>query len=51
MRIRQMEEAVRLILAMWTKRRTTFHGRYFHVSCALDICAYLRLFSPEFGRP
>ncbi|MFL5268714.1 MAG: TIGR03560 family F420-dependent LLM class oxidoreductase [Stellaceae bacterium] len=30
-RIRQMEEAVRLILAMWTEKRTTFHGRYFHV--------------------
>src|SRR5215472_5155724 len=29
-RIRQMQEAVRLILAMWTERRTTFHGRYFH---------------------
>ena len=28
-RIRQMEEAVRLILAMWTDKRTTFHGRYF----------------------
>ena len=28
-RIRQMEGAVRLILALWTERRTTFHGRYF----------------------
>src|SRR4051812_18597773 len=28
-RIRQMEEAVRLILAMWTQGRTTFDGRYF----------------------
>src|ERR1700732_5338595 len=34
-RIRQMEEAVRLILAMWTERRTTFHGRYFHVEDAI----------------
>src|SRR5689334_18282876 len=34
-RIRQMEEAVRLILAMWTEKRTTFHGRYFHVEEAI----------------
>jgi F420-dependent oxidoreductase-like protein len=34
-RIRQMEEAVRLILAMWTQKRTTFHGRYFHVEDAI----------------
>jgi F420-dependent oxidoreductase-like protein len=34
-RIRQMEEAVRLILAMWTEARTTFHGRYFHVEDAI----------------
>jgi F420-dependent oxidoreductase-like protein len=34
-RIRQMEEAVRLILAMWTEPRTTFHGRYFHVEDAI----------------
>ena len=34
-RIRQMEEAVRLILAMWTEERTTFHGRYFHVEDAI----------------
>jgi F420-dependent oxidoreductase-like protein len=34
-RIRQMEEAVRLILAMWTERRTTFHGKYFHVEDAI----------------
>jgi alkanesulfonate monooxygenase SsuD/methylene tetrahydromethanopterin reductase-like flavin-dependent oxidoreductase (luciferase family) len=33
--IRQMEEAVRLILAMWTEKRTTFHGRYFHVEDAI----------------
>jgi F420-dependent oxidoreductase-like protein len=34
-RIRQMEEAVRLILAMWTEPRTTFRGRYFHVEDAI----------------
>ena len=34
-RIRQMEEAVRLILALWTERRTTFHGRYFHSEDAI----------------
>jgi len=34
-RIRQMEEAVRLILAMWAEKRTTFHGRYFHVEDAI----------------
>lgn len=30
-RIRQMEEAVELILKLWTEKRTTFSGRYFHV--------------------
>jgi F420-dependent oxidoreductase-like protein len=34
-RIRQMEEAVRLILKMWTEPRTTFHGRYFHIEDAI----------------
>jgi F420-dependent oxidoreductase-like protein len=34
-RIRQMEEAVRLILAMWTEPRTTLHGRYFHIVDAI----------------
>src|SRR5437762_10318839 len=34
-RIRQMEEAVRLILKMWTEPRTTFHGRYFRVEDAI----------------
>ena len=34
-RIRQMEEAVELILKMWTQPRTTFHGRYFHVEDAI----------------
>lgn len=35
MRIRQMEEAVQLILAMWTQKRTTFHGKYFHTDDAI----------------
>jgi alkanesulfonate monooxygenase SsuD/methylene tetrahydromethanopterin reductase-like flavin-dependent oxidoreductase (luciferase family) len=30
-----MEEAVRLILQMWSEPRTTFHGRYFHVEDAI----------------
>jgi len=34
-RIRQMQEAVRLIVAMWTEKRTTFHGKYFHVEDAI----------------
>ncbi len=34
-RIRQMEEAIELILKMWTERRTTVHGRYFHVEDAI----------------
>ena len=34
-RIRQMEEAVRLILAMWTEPRTTFRGRYFRTEDAI----------------
>src|SRR3984957_3925558 len=34
-RIRQMEEAVRLILTMWTEKRTTFDGTYFHVEDAI----------------
>jgi F420-dependent oxidoreductase-like protein len=34
-RIRQMEEAVKLILAMWTEKRTTFHGKYFHAEDAI----------------
>ena len=34
-RIRQMEEAVRLILKMWTKPRTSFHGRYFRIEDAI----------------
>ncbi|MGE0425137.1 MAG: TIGR03560 family F420-dependent LLM class oxidoreductase [Reyranellaceae bacterium] len=35
LRIRQMEEAVRLILAMWAQPRTTFHGKYFHAEDAI----------------
>ena len=34
-RIRQLEEAVRLIVAMWTQPRTTFDGRYFHAKDAI----------------
>jgi F420-dependent oxidoreductase-like protein len=34
-RIRQMEEAVRLIKTMWTEPHATFHGKYFHVEDAL----------------
>lgn len=34
-RMRQMEEAVQLIVKMWTQPRTTFHGRYFHVEDAI----------------
>lgn len=34
-RIRQMEEAVQLVLKMWTEPRTTSRGRYFHVEDAI----------------
>jgi F420-dependent oxidoreductase-like protein len=34
-RIRQMEEAVRLIIGMWTEQRSTFTGKYFHVRDAI----------------
>ena len=34
-RIRQMEQAVELILKMWTEPRTAFHGRYVHVQDAI----------------
>jgi len=30
-RIRQMEEAIELIVKLWAEPRVTFHGRYFHV--------------------
>jgi alkanesulfonate monooxygenase SsuD/methylene tetrahydromethanopterin reductase-like flavin-dependent oxidoreductase (luciferase family) len=34
-RIRQMEEAVRLILSLWTEKRTTFQGKYFRAADAI----------------
>ncbi len=34
-RIRQMEEAVRLIKSMWTEKRTTFQGKYFQTQDAI----------------
>lgn len=34
-RIRQMEEAIKLIRKLWTEERTTFHGQYFHVEDAI----------------
>jgi len=34
-RIRQMEEAVQIIVRRWTEPRTTFHGQYFHVEDAI----------------
>jgi alkanesulfonate monooxygenase SsuD/methylene tetrahydromethanopterin reductase-like flavin-dependent oxidoreductase (luciferase family) len=34
-RIRQMEEAVRLIIGMWTEQRSTFNGKYFHTRDAI----------------
>jgi F420-dependent oxidoreductase-like protein len=34
-RIRQMEEAVRLIIAMWTDQRATFQGKYFRTEDAI----------------
>ncbi len=34
-RIRQLEEAVRLIRAMWAEERATFHGKYFHIEDAI----------------
>jgi len=34
-RIRQMEEAVKLILAMWREPRATFQGKYFHIEDAI----------------
>lgn len=34
-RLNQMEEAIRLIKAMWTEPRATFEGRYFHVEDAM----------------
>jgi F420-dependent oxidoreductase-like protein len=34
-RIRQMEEAIRVIRAMWQESRATFHGHYFHIQDAI----------------
>jgi F420-dependent oxidoreductase-like protein len=34
-RIRQMEEALKLIKLMWTEPRATFYGKYFHVEEAI----------------
>lgn len=34
-RLGQMEEAIQLIVTMWTEPRTTFHGRYFRVDDAI----------------
>ncbi len=34
-RIQQMEEAIQLIVKLWTESRTTFHGRVFHVEQAI----------------
>ena len=34
-RIRQMEEALKLIKLMWTEPRATFYGRYFHIDEAI----------------
>ena len=34
-RIAQMEEAVRLILSMWSEKRTTFKGKYFQAENAI----------------
>ncbi len=34
-RIRQMEEAIKLILAMWTQETANFQGKYFHIENAV----------------
>jgi F420-dependent oxidoreductase-like protein len=34
-RIAQMEEAIKLIRAMWTEKRATFHGKWFHCEDAI----------------
>ena len=34
-RIKQMEEAIQLILKMWSEPRATFHGKYFQVQDAI----------------
>jgi F420-dependent oxidoreductase-like protein len=34
-RINQMEEAIQLIIKMWSEPRGTFHGKYFHIQDAI----------------
>lgn len=34
-RLAQMAEALRLMIAMWTQPRATFHGRFFHIEEAI----------------
>jgi F420-dependent oxidoreductase-like protein len=34
-RIGQMEEAIQLVVKMWSEQRATFHGKYFHVQDAI----------------
>ena len=34
-RIAQMEEAIQLIVKMWSEPRATFHGKYFHIQDAI----------------
>jgi len=34
-RVRQMEEAIRVIRALWQEPRATFHGQYFHIQDAI----------------
>jgi len=34
-RIAQMEEALQLILKMWSEPRATYHGKYFHIQDAI----------------
>jgi F420-dependent oxidoreductase-like protein len=34
-RLQQLEEAVKILKAMWTEERATFEGRYFHVRNAI----------------
>ena len=34
-RIAQMEEAIQLVLKMWSEPRATFHGKYFHIDEAI----------------
>jgi F420-dependent oxidoreductase-like protein len=34
-RIGQMEEAIQLVVKMWSEPRATFHGKYFHIQDAI----------------